>query len=67
VYALQFQPSGSILATGCSDKMIHLWEISSNGQYNKYCSLHGSQGAINAIDFDNEGVLFIVIFVFFVN
>ncbi|CAF0827576.1 unnamed protein product [Rotaria sp. Silwood1] len=55
VYALQFQPSGSILATGCSDKMIHLWEISSTGQQHKYCSLQGSHGAINALDFDNEG------------
>ncbi|CAF4332014.1 unnamed protein product [Rotaria socialis] len=55
VYALQFQPSGSILATGCSDKMVHLWEISSIGQQEKYCSLQGSQGAINALDFDNEG------------
>ncbi|CAF0785653.1 unnamed protein product [Rotaria sordida] len=55
VYALQFQPSGSILATGCSDKMIHLWEISSTGQQSKYCSLQGSHGAINALDFDNEG------------
>ncbi|CAF4624038.1 unnamed protein product, partial [Rotaria sp. Silwood2] len=55
VYALQFQPSGSILATGCSDKMIHLWEISLTGQQRKYCSLQGSHGAINALDFDNEG------------
>ncbi|CAF0804071.1 unnamed protein product [Adineta ricciae] len=55
VYALQFQPSGSILATGCSDKMVHLWEIASSGQQYKYCSLQGSQGAINALDFDNDG------------
>jgi dihydroorotate dehydrogenase len=36
--------------------MIHLWEISASGQQHKYCSLQGSQGAINALDFDNEGV-----------
>ncbi len=36
--------------------MVHLWEISSSGQPRKYCSLQGSLGAINAIDFDNEGV-----------
>ena len=56
MYSLQFQPSGSILATGCSDKMVHLWEISASGQHRKYCSLQGSHGAINALDFDNEGV-----------
>ncbi|CAF1165549.1 unnamed protein product [Adineta steineri] len=55
VYTLLFQPSGSILATGCSDKMIYLWEIASSGQPYKYCTLHGSHGAINALDFDNEG------------
>ncbi|CAF1168435.1 unnamed protein product [Rotaria sordida] len=55
VYTMLFQPSGSILATGCSDKMVHLWEIPSVGQPYKYCSLHGSHGAINALDFDNEG------------
>jgi hypothetical protein len=36
--------------------MIHLWEISSSGSPHKYCSLYGSHGAINAVDFDNEGV-----------
>jgi hypothetical protein len=36
--------------------MIHLWEISSAGQPYKYCSLYGSHGAINSLDFDNEGV-----------
>ncbi|CAF0868683.1 unnamed protein product [Adineta steineri] len=60
VYALQFQPSGSILATGCSDKMVHLWEITSTGQQYKYCSLQGSHGAINALDFDNEGCRLLV-------
>ncbi|UJR27539.1 hypothetical protein I4U23_008821 [Adineta vaga] len=55
VYALGFQPSGSLLATGCSDKMVHLWEITSTGQQHKYCSLNGSHGAINTLDFDNEG------------
>jgi autophagy-related protein 16 len=35
--------------------MVHLWTISSTGQQNKYCSLQGSHGAINALDFDNEG------------
>jgi hypothetical protein len=37
--------------------MVHLWEISATGQQHKYCSLQGSHGAINAIDFDNEGVM----------
>jgi hypothetical protein len=37
--------------------MVHLWEISSTGQQRLYCSLQGSHGAINAIDFDNEGVM----------
>ncbi|CAF2686194.1 unnamed protein product [Rotaria sp. Silwood2] len=55
VYTLLFQPSGSLLATGCSDKMVHLWELPSLGQPYKYCSLYGSHGAINALDFDNEG------------
>ncbi|CAF2172752.1 unnamed protein product [Rotaria magnacalcarata] len=55
VYTLLFQPSGSILATGCSDKMVHLWDVSSAGQPYKYGSLGGSLGAINALDFDNEG------------
>lgn len=36
--------------------MVHLWEISSSGQHRKYFSLQGSHGAINALDFDNEGV-----------
>jgi hypothetical protein len=36
--------------------MVHLWEISQSGRSRKYCSLVGSHGAINAIDFDNEGV-----------
>jgi len=36
--------------------MVHLWEISQSGQSRKYCSLVGSHGAINALDFDNEGV-----------
>ena len=35
---------------------MHLWEISSTGQPRRYCSLQGSNGAINAVDFDNEGV-----------
>ena len=46
-----------MLATGCSDKMIHLWRISPSGQPTKYCSLVSSHGAINALDFDNEGVM----------
>jgi len=56
VYALQFQPSGSILATGGSDKQVHLWEITNSGQARKFASLTGSASAINSIDFDNEGV-----------
>ena len=36
--------------------MVHLWEITSNGQQDKSCSLQGSHEAINAIDFNNEGV-----------
>lgn len=56
VYTLQFQPSGSLLATGGSDKMVHLWEISSSGHPRRYTSLSGSHGSINALDFDNEGV-----------
>ncbi|CAF1575256.1 unnamed protein product [Rotaria sp. Silwood1] len=55
VYTLLFQPSGTLLATGGSDKMVHLWELPSTGQPFKYCSLYGSHGAINALDFDNEG------------
>ncbi|CAF0721242.1 unnamed protein product [Adineta ricciae] len=55
VYAIQFHPSGSLLATGCSDKMIYLWEISSLGMPYKNSTLYGSHGAINALDFDNEG------------
>jgi hypothetical protein len=48
--------------------MVHLWEISSTGQQYKYCSLQGSHGAINALDFDNEGVSksFIVILYCFI-
>ena len=53
---MQFQPSGSLLATGCSDKMIHLWEISSTGHPRRYATLQGSAGAINTLDFDNESV-----------
>lgn len=53
-YTLQFQPSGSILATGGSDKQVHLWEITNSGQPRKYASLSGSVSAINCIDFDNE-------------
>lgn len=56
VYSLQFQPFGSLLATGSSDKVIRLWEISSTGHQHKYCTLSGSDGSINAIDFANEGV-----------
>ncbi|CAF0731003.1 unnamed protein product, partial [Didymodactylos carnosus] len=55
VYAVQFHPSGSLMATGGSDRIINLWEITSTGQQRKYCSLAGSSGAINAIDFDSEG------------
>jgi hypothetical protein len=36
--------------------MVHLWEITAAGQQHEYCSLQGSHGAINALDFDNEGV-----------
>ena len=44
--------------------MVHLWEISASGQHHKYGSLHGSHGAINALDFDNEGVRIGISFVY---
>ena len=56
VYAIQFHPSGSLLATGCSDKMIYLWEITTSGAPYKNSTLYGSHRAINALDFDYEGV-----------
>lgn len=55
VYAMQFQPGGSLLATGSSDKYIHLWEVAANGHAYPHGSLQGSHGAINTLDFDTEG------------
>lgn len=45
-----------MLATGGSDKYIRLWEIPTNGHAYPNGVLQGSPGAINALDFDNEGV-----------
>lgn len=53
---MQFQPGGSLLATGSSDKYIHLWEVPANGHAYPHGFLQGSHGAINTLDFDTEGV-----------
>ncbi|CAF0892422.1 unnamed protein product, partial [Didymodactylos carnosus] len=55
IYAIQFHPSGTLLATGGSDRKIHLWESPNNGQVQQMCVLTGSNATITAIDFDTDG------------
>ncbi|CAF0836426.1 unnamed protein product [Adineta steineri] len=56
LHAIQFHPSGSLIATGGSDRKIHIWEMNtSNGQVQQSYVLTGNNSTVTAIDFDNEG------------
>ncbi len=57
LYAIQFHPSGSLIATGGSDRKIHIWELNChNAQVQQSYVLAGNNSTVTAIDFDNEGV-----------
>lgn len=56
IHAVQFHPSGSLIATGGSDRKIHIWEINShNNQVLQSYVLTGNNSTVTAIDFDTEG------------
>ncbi|CAF1013663.1 unnamed protein product [Adineta ricciae] len=56
LHAIQFHPSGSLVATGGSDRKIHIWELNGNlGQVQPAYVLAGNNSTVTAIDFDNEG------------
>ncbi|CAF3877653.1 unnamed protein product, partial [Rotaria sp. Silwood2] len=55
LHAIQFHPSGSLIATGGSDRKIHIWEL--NAHYNQVQQVYvltGNNSTVTAIDFDNE-------------
>lgn len=56
LYSSAFQPSGSLLAIGCSDDKVHLEEISEDGDRHSYASFLQSHGATVALQFNNEDV-----------
>ncbi|CAF1135469.1 unnamed protein product [Rotaria sordida] len=55
LHAIQFHPSGSLIATGGSDRKIHIWELNAhNNQVQQVYVLTGNNSTVTAIDFDNE-------------
>ncbi|CAF3404607.1 unnamed protein product [Rotaria sp. Silwood1] len=55
LHAIQFHPSGSLIATGGSDRKIHIWELNAhNNQVQQAYVLTGNNSTVTAIDFDSE-------------
>ncbi|XP_063288687.1 protein Atg16l2 isoform X2 [Pelobates fuscus] len=55
IHAVKFSPNSRVVATGGTDRVVKLWEVT-GGILQEYQTLEGSRGGITSIEFDPSGL-----------